>query len=40
MSETIQDGKFVELTYKVTDKKSGHVLTMRRISVGLCSRTQ
>jgi len=28
MSETIQDGKFVELTYKVTDGKSGHVLTM------------
>ncbi len=27
MSETIQDGKFVELTYKVTDKKSKHVLT-------------
>ena len=27
MSETIQDGKFVELTYKVTDKKYGHVLT-------------
>lgn len=27
MSETIQDGKFVELTYKVTDKKTGHVLT-------------
>jgi FKBP-type peptidyl-prolyl cis-trans isomerase SlyD len=27
MNETIQDGKFVELTYKVTDKKSGHVLT-------------
>jgi FKBP-type peptidyl-prolyl cis-trans isomerase SlyD len=27
MSEAIQDGKFVELTYKVTDKKSGHVLT-------------
>ncbi len=27
MSETIQDGKFVELTYKVTDKKSRHVLT-------------
>ena len=27
MSETIQDGKFVELTYKVIDKKSGHVLT-------------
>lgn len=27
MSATIQDGKFVELTYKVTDRKSGHVLT-------------
>ncbi len=27
MSETIQDGKFVELTYKVTDRKSRHVLT-------------
>lgn len=27
MSETIRDGKFVELTYKVTDKKTGHVLT-------------
>ena len=27
MSETIQHGKFVELTYKVTDRKSGHVLT-------------
>lgn len=27
MTETIQDGKFVELTYKVVDKKSGHVLT-------------
>ena len=27
MSETIQDGKFVELTYKVSDRKSGHVLT-------------
>jgi FKBP-type peptidyl-prolyl cis-trans isomerase SlyD len=27
MSEAIQNGKFVELTYKVTDKKSGHVLT-------------
>jgi len=27
MSETIQDGKFVELTYKVIDRKSGHVLT-------------
>ena len=27
MSEVIQDGKFVELIYKVTDRKSGHVLT-------------
>lgn len=27
MSETIRDGKFVELTYKVSDKKTGHVLT-------------
>jgi FKBP-type peptidyl-prolyl cis-trans isomerase SlyD len=27
MSEAIQDGKFVELTYRVTDRKSGHVLT-------------
>src|SRR5215471_20037981 len=27
MVEAIQDGKFVELTYKVIDRKSGHVLT-------------
>ena len=27
MGESIRDGKFVELTYKVTDRKSGHVLT-------------
>ncbi|HSN38795.1 MAG TPA: hypothetical protein VLT92_01260 [Burkholderiales bacterium] len=27
MSQTIRDGKFVELTYKVTDRKSGHVLS-------------
>ncbi len=27
MRETIQDGKFVELTYKVTDSKTGHVIT-------------
>jgi FKBP-type peptidyl-prolyl cis-trans isomerase SlyD len=27
MIESIQAGKFVELSYKVTDKKSGHVLT-------------
>lgn len=34
MSETIQDGKFVELTYKVTDKKSGQVLTMVEFPLG------
>jgi FKBP-type peptidyl-prolyl cis-trans isomerase SlyD len=27
MNESIQDGKFVELTYRVIDKKSGHILT-------------
>lgn len=27
MREPIQDGKFVELTYKVTDRKSGHLLS-------------
>jgi hypothetical protein len=27
MSEAIRDRKFVELTYKVADRKSGHVLT-------------
>lgn len=27
MSEAIENGKFVELTYRVTDRKSGHVLT-------------
>ena len=27
MRDTIQDGKLVELTYKVTDKKSGNILT-------------
>ncbi|HZV94258.1 MAG TPA: hypothetical protein VFF72_13650 [Caldimonas sp.] len=27
MNETIADGKFVELTYRVIDKKSGHVLS-------------
>src|SRR6476619_3490113 len=26
MSEAIRDGRFVELIYKVTDTKSGHVL--------------
>ncbi len=34
MRETIQDGKFVELTYKVTDKKSGQVLTMVEFPLG------
>jgi FKBP-type peptidyl-prolyl cis-trans isomerase SlyD len=34
MTETIEDGKFVELTYKVTDKKSGHVLTMVEFPLG------
>lgn len=34
MSETIQHGKFVELTYKVTDKKSGHVLTAVEFPLG------
>lgn len=34
MSETIQDNKLVELTYKVTDKKSGRVLTMVEFPLG------
>jgi FKBP-type peptidyl-prolyl cis-trans isomerase SlyD len=34
MSETIQDNKFVELTYKVTDKKYGHVLTAVEFPLG------
>lgn len=34
MTEIIQDGKFVELTYKVTDKKSGHVLTEVEFPLG------
>lgn len=34
MGETIQDGKFVELTYKVTDRKSGHVLTRVEFPLG------
>jgi len=34
MSETIRDGKFVELTYKVSDKKSGHVLTRVEFPLG------
>lgn len=34
MSETIGDGKFVELTYKVTDRKTGHVLTRVEFPLG------
>jgi FKBP-type peptidyl-prolyl cis-trans isomerase SlyD len=33
-SETIRDGKFVELTYKVTDRKSGHVLSRVEFPLG------
>ena len=34
MRETVKDGKFVELTYKVTDSKSGHVLTRVEFPLG------
>ena len=34
MSEAIQDGKYVELTYKVTDRKSGHVLSSVEFPLG------
>lgn len=34
MSETIRDGKFVELTYRVTDGKTGHVLTRVEFPLG------
>jgi FKBP-type peptidyl-prolyl cis-trans isomerase SlyD len=34
MSETIQGGKFVELTYKVTDRKTRHVLTRVEFPLG------
>ncbi len=34
MSDTIEDGKFVELTYKVIDKKSGQVLTCVEFPLG------
>ena len=33
-SETIQAGKLVELTYKVTDRKTGHVLTRVEFPLG------
>lgn len=34
MRETIRDGKFVELTYRVTDRKTGHVLTSVEFPLG------
>ena len=34
MSDTVRDGKFVELTYEVTDGKSGHVLTRVEFPLG------
>jgi len=34
MKETIKDNKFVELTYKVVDKKSGNVLTAVEFPLG------
>lgn len=34
MSEAIGDGKFVELSYKVTDRKSGHVLSQVEFPLG------
>jgi FKBP-type peptidyl-prolyl cis-trans isomerase SlyD len=32
--EVVRQGKFVELTYKVTDRKSGHVLTRVEFPLG------
>ena len=34
MSVVIEDGKFVELTYEVVDRKSGHVLTAVEFPLG------
>jgi len=34
VSEVIRDGKLVELTYQVTDRKSGHVLTRVEFPLG------
>ena len=34
MGATIEDGKFVELTYKVTDRKTGQVLTCVEFPLG------
>ena len=33
-SDVIRDGKYVELTYKVTDRKTGHVLTRVEFPLG------
>ena len=33
-SEVVRDGKFVELTYKVTDRKSGHIVTRVEFPLG------
>ncbi|MGQ0509041.1 MAG: FKBP-type peptidyl-prolyl cis-trans isomerase [Betaproteobacteria bacterium] len=33
-SDVISDGKFVELTYKVTDRRTGHVLTRVEFPLG------
>ena len=33
-SEAIREGKFVELTYKVTDRKTGHVITRVEFPLG------
>src|SRR5947207_14506827 len=33
-SEAIREGKFVELTYKVTDRKTGHVVTRVEFPLG------
>ena len=34
MSDAIVEGKFVELTYKVTDRKTGHVITRVEFPLG------
>lgn len=34
MSDPIREGKFVELTYKVTDRKTGHILTQVEFPLG------
>jgi FKBP-type peptidyl-prolyl cis-trans isomerase SlyD len=34
VSEVVRDGKFVELTYRVTDRKLGHVLTRVEFPLG------